>query len=206
MNKTKEDRIAMRFIPSGYTVYKECSNGIVYASPNKLSAISFIGTSSKPNWYYQFMTVEKMDAAVTRFLEKCDAILKWNDEKKADRAKFKTELKVGDILNTSWGYDQTNVEFYQVLSVKGNTITIQEICGTYEATGYMAGRTSPIPNKPAKVNTWIEDVNGPNGHTCIQIDAPILTKRVSLGDHVKINESASAWLWKGESCYTSSYA
>lgn len=37
--------------------------------------------------------------------------------------------QVGDILVCSWGYDQTNVDFYQVVSVSpnGGTCTIREI-------------------------------------------------------------------------------
>ncbi len=36
---------------------------------------------------------------------------------------------VGDILYTSWGYDQTNVDFYQVIEAKGATATIRKIAG-----------------------------------------------------------------------------
>jgi hypothetical protein len=197
--KSKADRIAMRFIPKDYTMYKECENGIVYASPNKLHAISFMGTSSKSHWYYQFMCVEKMERAAEIFIEKCAAVKEWQESKKKDKAEFKTDIKVGDILHTSWGYEQTNVEFFQVLNVKGNTITIQEICADYESTGYMAGRVVAIPNKPAKENHWEGDI-------CTLVDAPILKKRVSVGNSVKINDSASAWIWDGKPCYTSSYA
>jgi hypothetical protein len=37
--------------------------------------------------------------------------------------------KVGDVYATSWGYDQTNVEFYQITKVSpsGKTVSAQEI-------------------------------------------------------------------------------
>jgi hypothetical protein len=37
------------------------------------------------------------------------------------------EFVVGDILSSSWGYDQTNVTFYQVLRVTPKTVTVREI-------------------------------------------------------------------------------
>lgn len=35
--------------------------------------------------------------------------------------------KVGDILYSSWGYDQTNIDFYEVRRVMGSMIVIQEL-------------------------------------------------------------------------------
>ncbi|AYQ14532.1 hypothetical protein EB670_24360 (plasmid) [Escherichia coli] len=42
---------------------------------------------------------------------------------------FKNDtVSVGDIFVSSWGYEQTNVTFYQVLSVHGKkTVTVREI-------------------------------------------------------------------------------
>lgn len=35
--------------------------------------------------------------------------------------------KVGDILYASWGYEQTNVDFYEVVEVSGQSATIRKI-------------------------------------------------------------------------------
>ncbi|WP_407233719.1 hypothetical protein [Escherichia coli] len=42
---------------------------------------------------------------------------------------FKNDtVSVGDIFVSSWGYEQTNVTFYRVLSVHGKkTVTVREI-------------------------------------------------------------------------------
>mgnify|MGYP002857244916 CR=1 FL=1 len=37
------------------------------------------------------------------------------------------DIKVGDIFYTSWGYDQTNTEFYEVVNVRGSRIDLKEI-------------------------------------------------------------------------------
>lgn len=37
---------------------------------------------------------------------------------------------VGDILYSSWGYDQTNVDFFQVVSVTKASVRVREIAKT----------------------------------------------------------------------------
>jgi len=41
----------------------------------------------------------------------------------------KTAVKVGDIFYTSWGYDQTNVDYYGVIEVSksGKTVKLREV-------------------------------------------------------------------------------
>ena len=56
--------------------------------------------------------------------------------------------QIGDIIVNSWGYDQTNVDFYQVVAMTNKTIKIKEICDKMvENSGYdngMACHTRPI--------------------------------------------------------------
>ena len=47
--------------------------------------------------------------------------------------------KVGDILYNSWGYNQTNVDWYQVIKVKPKSIVIHPIAGDYKETGFLSG-------------------------------------------------------------------
>lgn len=39
-------------------------------------------------------------------------------------------IKVGDIYYISWGYEQTNLDFFQVLKVTDKTVRIKQICPT----------------------------------------------------------------------------
>ena len=54
----------------------------------------------------------------------------------------KHNIKVGDIFYHSWGYDQTNIDFYQVVSVTAKTISIRRIVAgeadydDYQMTGH----------------------------------------------------------------------
>ena len=68
-------------------------------------------------------------------------------QKKEALNNFQSKLTSGTILTASWGYDQTNVEFYEVISVKGMTATIQEIGQDYFEDGFMSGSTKPDRSK-----------------------------------------------------------
>lgn len=56
-------------------------------------------------------------------------------------------MQVGTILRHSWGYEQTNIDFYQVVSITktGKTVTIQEIDS--ERTLTFSGGGTTIPKK-----------------------------------------------------------
>lgn len=57
---------------------------------------------------------------------------------------FLSKLVPGAILVRSWGYDQTNVNFYQVKAVSGKKVTFQEISSSYRSAGYSYGYVMPI--------------------------------------------------------------
>jgi hypothetical protein len=60
---------------------------------------------------------------------------------------YKQTLKVGDILSASWGYDQTNIEFYEVLRIKGSMVTVRELAQECREDGFMCGQCVPVPHK-----------------------------------------------------------
>ncbi len=56
-------------------------------------------------------------------------------------------VSVGDVFVSSWGYEQTNVNFYQVISVHGKkTVTVQEIRASVHRTHSMSGYKTPLLN------------------------------------------------------------
>jgi len=61
-------------------------------------------------------------------------------------------LKPGDVLCSSWGYEQTNVDFYQVRRLIGRTmVEVQEMekhCNT-DGPRSMTGRVVPVHNSRA---------------------------------------------------------
>ena len=58
--------------------------------------------------------------------------------------KVKVTPKVGDILYSSWGYDQTNIDFYKVVKVSEFSVWIQELGKKIvEITGWAHERVVP---------------------------------------------------------------
>lgn len=55
--------------------------------------------------------------------------------------------KVGDLFYSSWGYDQTNIDFYQVTKVLNKSIELTPIAGQAKYDQHMAGHTKPLPNQ-----------------------------------------------------------
>lgn len=163
-----------RYIPKDTVpVTREGINGIVYVNREKLTAIAYHGKANKPDWVYRFQLEVNMNAEIDRFFQGLKAHQEYKDKRNAERRSFKTTLKPGDILYTSWGYDQTNTEFFQVLSVSNNTVTIQEIgAKTIDATGPMSGTISPVKDS---------------------FHGPIMKKRVSSGNVVTIDKVRHAY-------------
>ncbi len=96
---------------------------------------------------------ERAEAYVANFIATVDARVKDKQEraeaKKKARTDFVNPYKVGDILYNSWGYDQTNVDFYQVVTVGKKSIKMRKICGeTVEGSeGHDCCYLKPIKDK-----------------------------------------------------------
>jgi hypothetical protein len=60
-------------------------------------------------------------------------------------------VNIGDIYVTSWGYDQTNIDYYKVTNVKNKTVNLVSIGQKRNYTGHMQGEcvpdTSVVGNK-----------------------------------------------------------
>lgn len=187
---TKEDRIKMRFVPAGYFEYQRINDTVVYASPDMLSAIAYKGSSMKFRWFFSFPSVERCLILINEFFQE------YNDElrRKTAKKEFTTSLKPGDILVSTWGYDQTNADFYQIIEIRGKKdIIIRQICATVEETGFMCGYAMPRPG------VWAHD-------------SLLLRKRTGPAytdgkeERVSITPYSSAYLWDGKKVSCSWYA
>ena len=62
--------------------------------------------------------------------------------------KANTPYKVGDIFYSSWGYEQTNVTFWQIIKLTKKTAWFRPIKKqTVKNYTSMSGETMPIPNE-----------------------------------------------------------
>ena len=187
-----QERIAARFIPQGYIEYKRSGDSVIYASADHLNAIAYRGKKARSEWYSSFTSENSFLSAVTRFFESITDHDQRINNRKKERSEFITALKPGDIMVMSWGYEQTNINFYQVIEVTGRcTIMIREICGTITETenGFMQGTVIPRPN------VWAHD-------------SLLIKKRVQSWDgkeYISMTSYASAHVWDGKPMFCSWY-
>lgn len=89
-------------------------------------------------------------------------------------------VKVNDIFYSSWGYDQTNIDFYMVVEVTKSSVKVVSIGEDRTYTGPMQGNCVPnLNNKGTK----------------------IITKRINVVNNkpsFKIASYAHAYPWNGQ--------
>lgn len=153
----------------------------------KPGATMYIGKSKKPAFRYFFKNEQARDTFVKTRIDNLTAWKTNMAERKAERNNYQHTLKTGDILVSTWGYDQTNVDFYQVVEVKDKSVVVREIEGhlVNGEDGFMSGRIMPVANR---------------------FKGQPMTKRVSIGNYIKITDYAVAQAWSGKPVYCSWYA
>jgi hypothetical protein len=134
-------------IPAGYVeVMRDPKLGVlVVRSPDGLIVKAFSGRSQKAAFYTRFQTVERANAYITRWFA---ALVEQEARREQARAVRKAPhtLKAGDVLSGSWGYEQTNVDFYQVVETVGlRSVVLRKIeSETIESGMSMQGQCVPM--------------------------------------------------------------
>lgn len=121
----------------------------VYTKPlqgDTVLAKAFRGRAAKPAWFYRFNTVAELETYIAREIDSREKHIAYKESVKADRS-APAQVDVGDIFMASWGYDQTNIDYYQVTRViSAATIEIRKIGAVSWETEYLQGRSVPAPD------------------------------------------------------------
>ncbi len=178
-----------RYIPTNYVQYipnlgdykKDLFACYVDKTDGTHCAIFYAGKSSKPLFFNSFRTEEDMKKKIHNAISNIMS----NEDAKAERAlarKAPHTLKIGDILYSSWGYDQTNIDYYQVTKIVGaNSVQIRPIAS--KITGHSSDHTDYV--------VPVKD----------QFTGEAETKRVSADNYIRIASYATASLWNGKPNY-----
>lgn len=195
MSSRTEQHLAARYIPKDSTpITREGTNAVVYVhrAAGRIFAIGYRHNTKNHAFNYRFKDDAQLDRHVTEFLDGEVKRLADREQTKASkqeaRKHFRTSLKLGDVLHYSWGYDQTNCEFYEVVEVSpsGKSVVIREIgAATVEGSqGFMSSSLTATPGR--------------------YIGEP-MRKPVQDGDRVPM-DFGSASKWDGRPRYSSHYA
>jgi len=183
-----------RYIPEGSRLIKPLDLDAwvyLYERQNQATgkyqflAIAYSGKATNNSFHIQFSSDERRREHVQQWIQGQRERAERKAKEMQERREFKHSLKVNDILHSSWGYDQTNNDFWQVVEVRGKSVMVRPIGKmTIEETGFMSAKVQPIPG---------EFTGEPE------------LKRVCFGNYVKF-DNQHAWLWCGKPVYESYYA
>jgi hypothetical protein len=127
---------AKRYFPTGAVIREFPEAGLVVGvmpanSDGKCSAIGYFGNAQNPSFNYLFRSAERMEAYIAEQVASGCASIEFKNKLKAERKAKLAEpnpLQVGDVLLCSWGYDQTNADYFQVKALIGKrSVKIQKI-------------------------------------------------------------------------------
>ena len=117
-----------------YAINKAENNGAIKETPlkgislwrwsedNKHYILIVKSTSRKNGRWGYSSTIENRDKAMAYYVSNLQKSLEYKEAKKQAKKAFKHSYNVGDILYSSWGYNQTNINFYQVTKLIGKTM------------------------------------------------------------------------------------
>lgn len=133
------------FVPDTYRLLiAEPALGIEVFGDDR-NAIAFHGKAQKPAWHYHFSSTERRDARVADFVAGHLEHQARKDAKRKEKAEWQHGLKLGDVFQCSWGYDQTNIDYYEITKVSGKSVEVREIAQLRETTAWEQGECVPAP-------------------------------------------------------------
>ena len=162
---------------------------IVRYERNSIPCAAAFGPKSKrAKFQHGFIHPQVRETYIENYLGQIERRKQEKEAYKAEEAEkgrlLLQNTKPGDIFISVWGWEQTNVDYYQVIAVKSASFVIREVKSAYEPTGDMSGHKTPIKN-------------------CF-IGEPF-TVRVNSGS-LRINSFSRAYPWDGKKQHSTSYA
>jgi hypothetical protein len=142
----QRERERAEVLPNGLKVLRETS------LKGKPTLMAWTPKATKPYVHYQFSTVEKMEDYIVRVTAAFDALQARKVERKL-AAKGTAEqvdaVAIGDIFEWSWGYDQTNLDYFEVVARRGRMLTVRELAQKTVpgSEGFMSDRRLPLPGQ-----------------------------------------------------------
>lgn len=150
MPRIKPERA--HYIPKGARrVQHKHSSAVAYIgrrAPDWLIMAAFHGRAQKPDLNYRYRDDESGRAQMERRINEHFAMWQKIEAESRVRKAKPRELEVGDILRASWGYDQTNIDFYEVVKLVGESmVEIREIQQARSEVGWAVGKCVPLPGQ-----------------------------------------------------------
>lgn len=167
-------------------VYKEFKTEVpnitIFYHPEQLRVHVFRGRKKKPE-SYMYSTVADMLKSIDMFISKHFIKIKekenQRDKNKRMAEEARSNIKVGDIFATSWGYEQTNVGFFEVVERISNAyVNVRQISSKILSEECMSATVAPNKGdyiseaKKCQINKYGHIVKADQyGHTAYKTDS-----------------------------------
>jgi len=153
--------IPTRYVPTCCNCHREHeeANCEIFFTNTAVSGkwwvIGYSGKRSKHDFFLTFKQEESMQKYIEDYIKNILGVKVYKKERKEKQKKMAegVTVNVGDLFYNSWGYEQTNVDFYQVVSVKSKTAVLRRING--KQVGNSAGSSMSCDVSPVK-DSFIE--------------------------------------------------
>lgn len=155
-----------------------------YEDGDRIYGIAFAGKSNKPLWHNRFLSESQRDRKIKETADARRRTIETKLQRMKERKEFQHDYKVGDILDSSWGYDQSNVDYYVVTKVIGKQIEIREVAKKIVREERGAEYVVPVPG---------------------QFVGPPMRKTPQKGDYIRLTSYSSASKWDGKPKYQTAF-
>lgn len=124
------------------------------------------GKRSAPFAHYSFQSEEKAETFIEAQRSFAQESAKHKAERKALKEKAKTQFKnpfkLGDIIHHSWGYDQTQCDYYQVVKTTKATVTLKPIMSEVVpgSEGFMCQNEVPVKDAFCEAHCALKRYSG----------------------------------------------
>lgn len=135
-----------------YSIVKDFSKKTVLIT--KPSPRARLGIKIVHHYSFNYTDLSKSILNMNLFVDKFinakekEAIERENKKRALSNARknFTNPFQVGQIFYNSYGYEQTNVSFYQITEIKGKKVILHEVVQHRTYSHSMAGSTLPVKN------------------------------------------------------------
>ena len=113
------------------------------SAAGKPAAVAFAGRQAKPVWRYSFGIEEQRGEQIAKLFR---SVRERKTQVEARRAEWTAghAFRPGDTVYTSWGYEQTNIEWYRVTRATKSYVWLKLLASVEkEITGMMSGTSVP---------------------------------------------------------------
>ncbi len=111
---------------------------------------AFAARRQRPDFHLRFRAPDRAEKYVADWFAGIQTKAQKKQATRDALAVTPNPLSVGDVLCASWGYDQTNIDYYQVVGLYGKRgVVLREIASQHCGGGSdtMTGRCIPVPDQ-----------------------------------------------------------